>query len=334
MAITLSYDLPLLTVLRNQVVDADSGAPVLLRGINRSGLEYSSPQGDGSLSKAGITEGEMDVLVNIWGANIVRLPFNQDWALSRPGYDAEPYLTDLDAVISMAARRGAYTCLDLQWLDAATRRGSTDRGKPNFVAPLPNQDSLLLWQQLAARYRDEPAVLYDIFNEPHDRLSDDPLPLVGIATDGSFTALRGSRVKIAEWQPWAVALIRAIRAENPAGLIFVSGVNWGFDLRGMPLPGVEGVVYSTHVYRNKGTDWDRAFGGLALERPVFVGEWGGTDEELEWGQAFADYMDARQLGWTAWSWSDWPRLVHPPGAPLYQPTVFGELVRSRLQQTT
>ena len=271
---TLSYDLPWLTVLRNQVLDADSGAPVLLRGINRSGLEYSSPGGAGSLSKAGITEAEMDVVVNIWGANIVRLPFNQDWALSRPGYDAEPYLTALETVISMAARRGAYTCLDLQWLDATTVRGSTDRGKPNFVAPLPNQDSLVLWQQLAARYRGEPAVLYDIFNEPHDRLSDDPLPLVGIGSDGSFTALPGLQVKMAEWQPWAVALIRAIRTENPTALIFVSGVSWGYDLRGMPLPGVEGVVYSTHVYRNKGTNWDGAFGGLAVQRPVFVGEWG------------------------------------------------------------
>lgn len=334
MAQTLSNGLPPLIVLGNGIVDADSGAPVLLRGINRSGLEYSSPDGEGSLSKAGITEAEMDVIVSGWDANIVRLPFNQDWALSRPGYDPEPYLTALDGAIRMAARRGAYTSLDLQWLDAATSRGSTDGGKPNFVAPLPNQDSLVLWQQLARRYREEPAVLYDIFNEPHDRLSDDPIPLIEIAADGSFTELRGRKVTMAQWQPWASALIDAIRAENPAALIFVSGVNWGFDLRGMPLPGIEGIVCSTHVYRNKGTDWDRAFGGLALERPVFVGEWGGTDDDLEWGEALADYMDARQLGWTAWSWSDWPRLVQPPGVPPYQPTAFGALVRSRLQQRT
>src|SRR5436305_3277981 len=118
MAQDLSYGLPALTVQGNRIVNADSGAPVLLRGINRSGLEYSSPDGEGSLEKAAITEAEMDAIVIDWRANIVRLPFNQDWALSRPGYDAEPYLSALDSVIGMAARRGAYILLDLQWLDA------------------------------------------------------------------------------------------------------------------------------------------------------------------------------------------------------------------------
>ena len=242
---------------------------VLLRGINRSGLEYSSPDGEGSLEKAAITEAEMDAIVIDWRANIVRLPFNQDWALSRPGYDAEPYLSALDSVIGMAARRGAYILLDLQWLDAVTPRGSNSDGTPNFVPPLPNQDSLVLWQQIARRYREETAVLYDIFNEPHDALPDDPLDMVGIAADGSFVMLPNRTVTMAEWQPWAAALIEAIRTEHSTALIFVSGTDWGFDLRGLPLPDIDGVVYSTHVYPNKGRDWDGAFGDLAARTTCF-----------------------------------------------------------------
>jgi endoglucanase len=330
MAQNLSYDLPALTVRGNRIVNADSGAAVLLRGINRSGLEYSSPDGEGSLEKAAITEAEMDAIVIDWRANIIRLPFNQDWALSRPGYDAEPYLSALDSVIGMAARRGAYILLDLQWIDAVTPRGSNSDGTPNFVPPLPNQDSLVLWQQIARRYREETAVLYDIFNEPHDALPDDPLEMVGIGADGSFVVLKNRTVTMAEWQSWAAALIEAIRTEHSTALIFVSGTDWGFDLRGLPLPDIDGVVYSTHVYPNKGRDWDGAFGDLAEEQPVFVGEWGGTDTELQWGQDLADYMEARQLGWTAWSWSDKPRLVQPSSAPGYVPTAFGQLVRDRL----
>ncbi len=120
----------------------------------------------------------------------------------------------------MASDRGAYTILDLQWLDAVT----------HVVPALPNRKSITLWSELARRYRSNPAVLYDIFNEPHD-------------------------VTMKEWQPWAVELISAVRTQNPLALIFVSGLNWGFDLRGYPLPGITGVVYSTHVYRNKGKNW-------------------------------------------------------------------------------
>lgn len=333
MAQTLSNDLRALKVQGNQIVVAASGESVLLRGVNRSGLEYSSPDGDGSLAKAGITEAEMDAIVAGWGANIVRVPFNQDWALNRPGYDAEPYLGAIDSLVSMAARRGAYTLLDLQWLDATTRRGSNSDGTPNFVPPLPNQDSLSLWRQLARRYRDEPAVLFDIFNEPHDTLPDDPVDLMGIAPDGSFFVLNDRTVGMPEWQPWAAAMIGTIRAEHPDALIFVSGVNWGFDLRGAPLPGIDDVVYSTHVYPNKGNDWDTAFGDLAEEIPVFVGEWGGTDSDLDWGGNLSNYLDVRRLGWTAWSWSDNPRLVQQPVAPDYKPTAFGQLVRSKLKET-
>lgn len=309
------------------LVEAHTGKPILLRGVNRSGLEYSAPDGAGSLAKAGITADEIEAMVTQWGANVIRLPFNQDWALARPDYDATPYLEALDFVIQTAARAGAYTLLDLQWLDAVTPRGTLPDGSPNFVPPLPNAGSLVLWTQLAERYRDQPAVLYDIFNEPHDALVDDPLPLLGIDRGVTFP-LPSKRVSMAQWQPWALHLVEAVRSRNPAALIFVPGTGWGYDLRGLPLPGVTGVVYSTHVYRNKGRNWHAAFGELAQTHPVFAGEWGGGDEDVAWGSELYRYLSARGIGWTAWSWSDAPRLVQ---AGTREPTAFGAIVRAALQ---
>jgi endoglucanase len=325
----LSFGLPALAVAGNKIVNAQTGRAVLLRGVNRSGFEYSSPEGVGALTKTGINEAEISQIVDVWGANIIRLPFNQDWALERQGYDPAPYRADLEAVIAMAARRGAYTLLDLQWLDSVTPRGTTG-GKPNFVAPLPNPDSIRLWQQLAASWRDEPAVLYDIFNEPHDALPDDTVPLMGIAEDGSTFPLRTGTVTMNEWQPWARHLIGAIRSENPSAVVFVPGTNWAFDLTGHPIPGVSGAVYSTHVYVPKGSDWARAFGDLASAVPVFAGEWGGGDDDTQWGLELAAYFDQHELGWTAWSWADWPWLVDHPPTPPYNPTRFGSLVRDAL----
>jgi hypothetical protein len=105
----LSFGLPALAVAGNKIVNAQTGRAVLLRGVNRSGFEYSSPEGVGALTKTGINEAEISQIVDVWGANIIRLPFNQDWALERQGYDPAPYRADLEAVIAMAARRGAYT---------------------------------------------------------------------------------------------------------------------------------------------------------------------------------------------------------------------------------
>ena len=95
--------------------------PIVLRGINRSGLEYSEPALAGFLAAAELSESQLQKRVTGWNANIIRLPFNQDWCLNgRNGHSAEEYLASIDQVIAWASALGAYTTLDLQWLDAET----------------------------------------------------------------------------------------------------------------------------------------------------------------------------------------------------------------------
>ena len=317
----LSHGLPLLTVAGNRIVNAATGAPVLLRGLNRSGLEYSDPDEQGFLSGAGICRAEIQTIVKDWRCNIVRLPFNQDFVLrGRKGLSGEQYQQAIDQVISWNAMFGAYTLLDLQWLDAHRIYG----GARNFVAPLPDTESVTLWSTLAARYQDEPAVLYDIFTEPHDRLPDDPYPLN--KEDGTTYPANQFIVTMDMWQPWARKLAGAVRTGNPRALIFMSGVNWGYDLVGMPID-LSNVVYSSHVYSNKGTDWAAAFGNLARTAPVFVAEFGGEDTPggLDFVSWLIAYLQQRGIGWTAWSWFNKPFLVNR-----YAPTKFGALVRQQL----
>jgi len=305
----------------NRIVKLPTGDPVLLRGVNRSGLEYCGPDEQGFLSGASISRAEIDVITNQWRANIVRLPFNQDFVLrGRLGHSGEDYLKAIDQVIAWASQFGAYTLLDLQWLDSDRIFG----GDRNFVAPLPNVESIELWSTLARRYNDEPAVLYDLFNEPHDRLADDPWLLN--KPDGSTYPPTQMAVTMNEWQPWARVLTQAIRDENPNALVFIGGTNWAYDLRGMPMD-LENVVYSTHVYPNKGNTWTEAFGNLAASAPVFVGEFGCSDSpaDQDWLRDLTAYLDQLELGFTAWSWFNEPFLV-----TRYAPTAFGQQVRQTL----
>ena len=85
------------------------------RPIRRAGAR-------GFLEAVGISEDEIATIAREWGANVIRIPFNQDFALNGSrGRSAEEYLGALDMVIAWAARHGCYTLLDLQWLDVTPR---------------------------------------------------------------------------------------------------------------------------------------------------------------------------------------------------------------------
>ena len=325
----LSNGLPALITAGNRILRADQIRPVLLRGVNRSGLEYAEPGVGGFLAAAHITQAEIREIVQGWRANVIRLPFNQDRCLNG-SQSAEAYLASLDQVIDWAAALGAYTILDLQWLDAETVYGTTQnpvQGQtPNHVPPGPDENSIELWRTLATRYQNEPAVIFDLLNEPHDVLPDDPHPLKLIDSSGKVMLSDETRFTAQQWSRWASLLTASIREIKPDGIIMVGGVDWAFDLSAVQVE-APNIVYSTHIYSNRRKkNWKKALGRYR-EVPIFVGEWGGADQDLEFGRELASIMRERGFGWTAWSWSDFPLLVSAPGCT---PTAFGSLVRDEL----
>lgn len=330
----LSRGLPELTTSGNRILRSDTMSSVLLCGINRSGLEYSEPSSNGFLAAAELNQAEISEIVKEWHSNIIRLPFNQDWCLAgRGGHSAEEYLASLDQVISWASELGAYTILDLQWLDSDTAYGTTDDGKGaraiNHVAPAPDEKTIILWRKLAARYKDEPALIFDLFNEPHDRLIDDPNPIHIIDADGQVVTSDSRRLGADAWVRWANLLIHEIRSQRPNGIVLVGGIDWAFDLSDVRVD-APNIVYGAHIYPNrKQREWRKAIGAWR-DVPIFVSEWGGGDWDLEFGRSLTAEMRERGLGWTAWSWADYPHLVVPPRAPNYEPTQFGVLVRDEL----
>ncbi len=257
---------------------------MILRGMNRSGMEYSKENGNG------MSEVEFQYICNQWKAQIVRIPFNQDWITNDPNY-----VDLLDQVIGWINKAGAYALIDLHWESTDVKQMA-----------IPNAMAAFMWQTLAAMYKDNPGVLYDIHNEAHDTT----------------------------WEAWrnrATLIIESIRTVHPKALIFVSGLDWAYDLRGWqadPLP-YANIVYATHPYPFKGEPWawDKYFGTFADSYPVLAGEFGGEDTNLEWGRQIIRYFNEKQIGWTAWSWVDNPRLTQDDRRT---PTKFGKLVRTAL----
>jgi hypothetical protein len=153
-----------LSVLGNQLVEAETKQPVVLRGMNVSGLQYRRrdysdnrlgastkvcddplPRKPPPTPRGGVTEGRWPAAAGInsilfdWvkrmGANAVRLTLNQEWALESPGRESNQlrgldYLADLDQVIGWANSCGLYVIVALHSLFLSKRTKSPKPGKP------------------------------------------------------------------------------------------------------------------------------------------------------------------------------------------------------------
>ncbi len=273
-----------------------------LRGVNRSGMEYTRPF-------LRIDSDEMDTICRRWNANIVRLTLNQKWLLE----ETRDYLDAIDANVALAAERGAYSLLTLQWLWPPPRANIIN------VQPLPDGDSEKFWAILAERYGKMPHVLFDLYTEPHDCTLDD-------------------------WRARARRLIDVIRAEARDSLLFISGMNWGRDVSRMEFADEENLVYSVHWYPGPAIDlsvelqsWRDSIEALQERRPVFAAEWGPHEDfdspardlqkELAFCNQLAAWLRARRIGWTAWSWVDRPRLTVDARAT---PSPWGAIVEREL----
>ncbi|MCP4411450.1 MAG: glycoside hydrolase family 5 protein, partial [Gammaproteobacteria bacterium] len=153
------------------------------------------------------------------------------------------------------------------------------------------------------------AVLYDIHNEAHD-------------------------IDFLSWKSRAAEIIEAIQSVHPDALILVSGLNWASDLSDWAASpfDYENIVYSVHVYTWFGTsaNWGTRFGNYAQNIPIFCGEFGGYESDIQWGKELIRYLNQNQIGWTAWSWVDDPHLTSRDDHTT--PTEFGQLVKTSLER--
>ena len=111
-------------------------------------------------------------------------------------------------------------------------------------------------------------------------------------------------------------LLDAIRAAErdagtPSHLVLVGGLDWSNDLSGWlahaPADTEANLGAGWHVYSNNGCRsdacWDGAPADVAAEVPLVVTELGENDCQGEFVSTLMDWLDARGLGYLAWSWN-------------------------------
>jgi hypothetical protein len=328
-----------LKVVGTRLLNAQ-GEPVRLRGVNAACLEWTS-DGEGHILKT------VETAIDDWRANVVRLPLSQDrwFGKSQEQTDeGKVYRALVEQVVSLCAGRGCYAILDLHWSDAG------EWGKQIGQHVMPDQNSLVFWRDLAAVYKNHPAVLFNLYNEPHD-VSWDVWLKGGEVTEKAYRRNPEKTFEAVGMQ----ALLDAVRSTGAKNIVIVGGLNWSYDFSGilqdrqLADPEGNGVVYDNHAYPFKEDSVERWIAKMetaAKILPVIVGEFGadtrGADAAKKKARGPSDEewvrMVLKALENHGWSWTAWD--LHPAAGPRlisdwnYTPTAhFGAWVKLALAGT-
>jgi hypothetical protein len=255
-----SASLPQLHVAGNELQTPD-GKMVWLQGLCIDSMEWSAG-GERILTS-------IPVAIDQWHSNVIRLPIKEDfwfgWGKWQ-GKDREGfgYRKLVDSAIREANAHGAYLVLDLHRFGAPTSK------------------HVAFWKDAAIRYGNNPGVIFELFNEPHDiswkvwrnggNLKEGKIEDVGVKEN--------SEQVDGETTPGMQALVDVIRAQGAKNVIIAGGLDWSYNLSGVlkgfaleDHDGGKGIVYSTHIYPWK-KDWQKNFLDVAAKYPIFIGEVG------------------------------------------------------------
>lgn len=309
-----------LRVAGNKLVNAE-GRPIRLLGVNRSGAEYACIQGWGLMD--GPTDARAIAAMTAWRINAVRLPLNEDCWLGIGGAPARlsgaRYRRFIAGLVHRLHGAGLYVVLDLHWSAPGSERATGQE-------PMADADHApAFWFSVARTFRRDPAVAFDLYNEPNHI---------------SWKCWRdGCRLA----QGWRTAgmqtLVDVIRSAGARQPIIATGVNAGAELAAWlqyrPTDPVRQLVAGFHAYNFTGCAtrycWASSVEPVARRVPVVTTEMGeGTcahtfiDRFMRW----ADSTGVSYLGWT-WNPSGCraPALISSWAG---QPTPYGEGLRDHL----
>ena len=256
-------------VLGNAIYDGDDQVHVF-RGLDRPSLEWD-PTGEGI--------GQSDVqLMASWNANVVRIAINQGFWLEGSSVYSPGYRDLVDQMVAWVEAAGMDVILDLHW---------SDRGDFSVVPAqqrMADVNSRTFWESVASRYKDDGRVFFELYNEPHD-----------VAW---FVWLNGGDSGDGYEVVGMQELYDTVRGVGADNLVLVGGLNYAYELDGVPTHRVEGynIVYVSHPYDFPGkqpSNWEADWGFLAETDPIFVTEFGSFDCNPSYSQQLIDYSEQR-----------------------------------------
>lgn len=297
----------------NRLIDG-AGNPLLLRGVNRSGTQYTCQEGNGIFD--GPSTDASIAAMKSWGINVVRVNGNEACALGINGvpaaYGGTNYINALKDYINRLHAAGFYVIMDLHHNGPGTNPSTDDY-------PMADRDhSSDYWTKMATALKGDPAVLFDLYNEPWPQggnnaaanwvcIRDGGSGMAG--TVGSPCAGQGFNYVAAGMQE----LLNAVRATGATNVVMVGGTNWAGYLDKWqdykPDDPLRQLAASVHVYAppldspyGSPTTWDGDIAKLALTTPVVAGEGMDNDCTHKVSDQWFPWAEAHGVSYVFWAW--------------------------------
>ena len=317
-------------VVGNRLQDK-TGREIWLQGVNVASMEWK-PGGDNVAASVLVAIGQ-------WKANVIRLPLKDAYWFGQSEDQSDggaAYRALVDTVVTLASNRGAYVVLDLH----------------NYRAP--REEHIAFWTDAATRYKNHPAVLFDLLNEPH-----------GISWDvwrnGGFVSERKAgadednflsddervAARLGFKSPGMQKMLETVRAIGARNVIVAGALDYAYDLSGilkgyaLEEKGGNGIMYASHIYPWK-RDWQGKMLDVAAHHPILIGEVGADYKKQPWEREenfvqphtwvpdMLGLIQKHRLNWTGW-------CFHPSAGPCmiedwsYTPTTYwGEAAKRAL----
>lgn len=301
------------------------GKRLRLLGVDATGTEDACIQNKG-FGWGSMDEAEAKAIAS-WHANAVRIPLNEDCWLGINGaparFSGDAYKTRIAAWVSALNHEGIVAILDLHW-------SAPGDAKADQQWPMPDAShSVTFWSQVAATFRTNPSVIFDLFNEPylgrsHPTPGDWACWLNGCTTSSSLCASSAAGHCSTVTYPMVgmQKLVDTVRAQGAREPIMVGGLNWAGDPCGIEDEGSQGegcawlrfepsdplhqLVASFHTYNftacNTRSCWNQSVAPVAAHVPVVTGELGEKNCSTGYIGRYMNWADAHGISYLAWSW--------------------------------
>ncbi len=242
------------------------GEPVILRGMSTHGMQWY-----GGFASSGAIKTTAE-----YGANLFRIAMytSEGGYLSNP----EQIKKQVFAAVDAAAANDMYAIIDWHILSDGDPMSHVNEAKAFF-------------NEASSRYKNSPAVLYEICNEPN-----------------------GNVTWAGNIKPYAEQIVSVIRQNDPFGVILIGSGTWSQDILDPASDPVTGtnLMYTCHFYAGTHGSWLRERIDAAIQKgiPVFISEWGTSAADGNGGvflgesAKWLEFLNARNISWANWSLCD------------------------------